>query len=179
MFRTQDFHVKEIVPLLSPRAMKALAPTPEAVTATVAQARDRVIRILNQEDPRLLVVIGPCSIHDEKSALEYATRLSKLQKEFANKLEIVMRVYFEKPRTTIGWKGLINDPHLDGSQDIEAGLKIARKLLLEIGCMGLRRKDRHDAEHGKTYRRGDVLTPEHEPSRCTASAFDGAILPTY
>ncbi|MEI7808397.1 MAG: 3-deoxy-7-phosphoheptulonate synthase, partial [Verrucomicrobiota bacterium] len=137
MFRTQDLHVKEIVPLLSPRAMKALAPTPEAVTATVAQARDRVIRILNQEDPRLLVVIGPCSIHDEKSALEYATRLSKLQKEFANKLEIVMRVYFEKPRTTIGWKGLINDPHLDGSQDIEAGLKIARKLLLEIGCMGL------------------------------------------
>ena len=137
MFRTQDLHVKEIVPLLSPRAMKALAPTPEAVTATVAQARDRVIRILNQEDPRLLVVIGPCSIHDEKSALEYATRLSKLQKEFANKLEIVMRVYFEKPRTTIGWKGLINDPHLDGSQDIEAGLKIARKLLLEIGGMGL------------------------------------------
>ena len=137
MFRTQDLHVKEIVPLLSPRAMKALAPTPEAVTATVAQARDRVIRILNQEDPRLLVVIGPCSIHDEKSALEYAARLSRLQKEFADKLEIVMRVYFEKPRTTIGWKGLINDPHLDGSQDIESGLKIARKLLLEIGGMGL------------------------------------------
>jgi len=137
MYRTQDLHVKEIVPLLSPRALKALSPTPEPVNATVAQARERVVRILNQEDDRLLVVIGPCSIHDEKSALEYAGRLSKLQKEFADKMEIVMRVYFEKPRTTIGWKGLVNDPHLDGSQDIEAGLKIARKLLQEINGMGL------------------------------------------
>ena len=137
MFRTQDLHVKEIVPLLSPRALKALSPTPEAVNATVAQARERIIRILKQEDQRLLVVIGPCSIHDGKSALEYATRLGKLQKEFADKMEIVMRVYFEKPRTTIGWKGLINDPHLDGSQDIETGLKIARKLLLGIVGMGL------------------------------------------
>ncbi|MES1180974.1 MAG: 3-deoxy-7-phosphoheptulonate synthase, partial [Verrucomicrobiota bacterium] len=77
MYRTQDLHVKEIVPLLSPRALKALSPTPEPVNATVAQARERVVRILNQEDPRLLVVIGPCSIHDEKSALEYAARLSK------------------------------------------------------------------------------------------------------
>ena len=137
MYRTQDLHVKEIVPLLSPRALKALSPTPEAVNDFVAQSRDRVIRILNQQDPRLLVVIGPCSIHDEKSALEYATRLSRLQKEFADQMEIVMRVYFEKPRTTIGWKGLVNDPHLDGSQDIEAGLKIARKLLLQINALGL------------------------------------------
>ncbi|MEI7534053.1 MAG: 3-deoxy-7-phosphoheptulonate synthase [Verrucomicrobiae bacterium] len=137
MYRTQDLHVKEIVPLLSPRALRALTPTPETVNATVAQSRERVVRILNQEDARLLVVIGPCSIHDEKSALEYATRLSKLQKEFADKMEIVMRVYFEKPRTTIGWKGLINDPHLDGSQDIEAGLKRARQLLLQIVGMGL------------------------------------------
>ena len=137
MYRTQDLHVKEIVPLLSPRALKALSPTPEAVNATVAQARERVVRILNQADPRLLVVIGPCSIHDEKSALEYAGRLSKLQKEFADQMEIVMRVYFEKPRTTIGWKGLVNDPHLDGSQDIETGLKIARKLLQEINGLGL------------------------------------------
>lgn len=137
MYRTQDLHVKEIVPLLSPRALKDLSPTPEAVNDSVAQARERVVRILNQEDPRLLVVIGPCSIHDEKSALEYATRLSKLQKEFADRMEIVMRVYFEKPRTTIGWKGLVNDPHLDGSQDIETGLKIARKLLQQINGMGL------------------------------------------
>ncbi len=137
MYLTQDLHVKEIVPLLSPRAIKALSPASEAVNATVAQARERIIRILRQDDPRLLVVVGPCSIHDEKSALEYATRLSRLQREFADKMEIVMRVYFEKPRTTIGWKGLINDPHMDGSQDIEAGLKIARKLLLEIVGLGL------------------------------------------
>jgi len=137
MFRTQDLHVKEIVRLLTPRELKAQSPAPDAVNAMVARSRERVIRILRQEDPRLLVVIGPCSIHDEKSALEYATRLSRLQKEFAGRMEIVMRVYFEKPRTTIGWKGLINDPHLDGSQDIETGLQIARKLLLDITGLGL------------------------------------------
>jgi 3-deoxy-7-phosphoheptulonate synthase len=107
------------------------------VNATVARSRERVIRILRQKDPRILIVIGPCSIHDEKGALEYAERLNALRKEFADKMEIVMRVYFEKPRTTIGWKGLINDPHLDGSQDIETGLKIARRLLLKITGMGL------------------------------------------
>ncbi|MCX6901743.1 MAG: 3-deoxy-7-phosphoheptulonate synthase [Verrucomicrobia bacterium] len=137
MFRTQDLHVKEIVPLLSPRAMRALSPTPEEAKGVVAGARERVIRILKQEDLRMLVVIGPCSIHDETSALEYAGRLAKLQKDLADKMEIVMRVYFEKPRTIIGWKGLINDPHMDGSQDIETGLKIARKLLQEINGLGL------------------------------------------
>src|SRR5271154_2477134 len=137
MFRTQDLHVKEIVRLSTPRELKAQTPTTDTANATVARSRERVIRILRQEDPRLLVVIGPCSIHDEKSALEYATRLNALRKEFADRMEIVMRVYFEKPRTTIGWKGLINDPHLDGSQDIEAGLKIARRLLIEITGMGL------------------------------------------
>ena len=137
MYRTQDIYVKGIVPLLSPRALKALSPAPAAVNEAVAQSRERVTRILRQADPRLLVVIGPCSIHDEHSAREYATRLSRLQRELADRMEIVMRVYFEKPRTTIGWKGLINDPHLDGSQDIEAGLKIARQLLLEITSLGL------------------------------------------
>ncbi|HTY88516.1 MAG TPA: 3-deoxy-7-phosphoheptulonate synthase [Candidatus Acidoferrum sp.] len=137
MFRTQDLHVKGIVRLLTPRELKAQSPTPEAVNAMVAHSRERVIRILRHEDPRLLVVIGPCSIHDEKGALEYATRLNALREQFADRLEIVMRVYFEKPRTTIGWKGLINDPHLDGSQDIEAGLKIARRLLLAITSLGL------------------------------------------
>jgi 3-deoxy-7-phosphoheptulonate synthase len=137
MYRTQDLHVKEIVPLLSPRALSALSPAPEAVNDAVARARERVVRILRHEDPRLLVVVGPCSIHEERSALEYAARLGRLRHELADKMEIVMRVYFEKPRTTIGWKGLINDPHLDGSQDIETGLKIARKLLLEITSMGL------------------------------------------
>jgi 3-deoxy-7-phosphoheptulonate synthase len=137
MFRTQNLHVKEIVRLLSPRELKAQLPSDEAMSATVARSRERIIRVLRQEDPRLLVVIGPCSIHEKKSALEYAERLSALRKEFADRMEIVMRVYFEKPRTTIGWKGLINDPHLDGSQDIETGLKIARELLLGIVGMGL------------------------------------------
>jgi 3-deoxy-7-phosphoheptulonate synthase len=137
MFRTQDLHVKEIVRLLTPRELKAQLPATDAANATVARSRERIVRILQQEDPRLIVVIGPCSIHDEKGALDYATRLNALRKEFANRMEIVMRVYFEKPRTTIGWKGLINDPRLDGSQDIETGLKIARRLLLEITGMGL------------------------------------------
>jgi 3-deoxy-7-phosphoheptulonate synthase len=137
MYRTQDLHVKEIVRLLTPREMKAQLPTTDAANATVARSRERIIRILRQEDPRLLVVVGPCSIHDQKGALEYATRLNALRQEFASRLEIVMRVYFEKPRTTIGWKGLINDPHLDGSQDIETGLKIARRLLLDITSLGL------------------------------------------
>ncbi len=137
MYRTHDLHVREIVRLLTPRELKAQTPATEAVNAMVARSRERIIRILRQEDPRLLVVIGPCSIHDQKGALDYAQRLSALRREFADRLEIVMRVYFEKPRTTIGWKGLINDPHLDGSQDIETGLKIARKLLLDIVGLGL------------------------------------------
>lgn len=137
MYRTQDLHVKAIVPLPTPRELKGQSPATEAVNATVARSRERVLRVLRQEDPRLLVVIGPCSIHDEKGALDYASRLNALREQYADRLEIVMRVYFEKPRTTIGWKGLINDPHLDGSQDIETGLKIARRLLLEITGMGL------------------------------------------
>ncbi len=135
MYRTQDLHVKEIVPLLSPRAIRAHAPSNEGIAADGTRSRERISRILRQEDPRLLVVVGPCSIHEKKSAVEYAERLNALRKEFAGRMEIVMRVYFEKPRTTIGWKGLINDPHMDGSQDIETGLKIAREILMEIVSM--------------------------------------------
>ena len=137
MFKTQDLHVRELVRLSTPRALKSEFPLTEAASATVAQSRERVVRIIRLEDPRLLVVVGPCSIHDEKAALEYATRLNGLRLELRDRMEIVMRVYFEKPRTTIGWKGLINDPHLDGSQDIEAGLKAARRLLLQITSLGL------------------------------------------
>jgi 3-deoxy-7-phosphoheptulonate synthase len=137
MFRTQDLHVREIVRLIAPRALKAELPTPEATNATVASSRERVTRILQQQDPRMLVVVGPCSIHDVKGALEYAQRLNVIRQEVADRMEIVMRVYFEKPRTTIGWKGLINDPHLDNTQDIECGLRLARKLLLDITGMGL------------------------------------------
>jgi len=137
MYRTQDLNVKEIVRLSSPQLIKAETPATDEINATVARSRERIIGILGQSDPRLLVVIGPCSIHDEQSALEYAARLNALRLEYADQMEIVMRVYFEKPRTTIGWKGLINDPQLDGSQDIETGLKIARRLLLKITSLGL------------------------------------------
>jgi 3-deoxy-7-phosphoheptulonate synthase len=109
----------------------------EASNRAVVAGRDAVTRILQRRGSRFLVVVGPCSIHDPKGALEYATKLNALRKELEDQLCIVMRVYFEKPRTTIGWKGLINDPHLDGTYDIEAGLKQARKLLLQIAEMGL------------------------------------------
>ena len=137
MHATQDLHVKGMVPLLAPRALKAQMPMTEAAGATVTQGREAIRGILGQTDPRLLVVVGPCSIHDVAAALEYAGRLAALRRELRERLEIVMRVYFEKPRTTIGWKGLINDPYLDNSCDIEAGLKQARQLLLQLGEMGL------------------------------------------
>jgi 3-deoxy-7-phosphoheptulonate synthase len=109
----------------------------DSTNTTVVAGREVITRILQREDQRLLVVVGPCSIHDTSAALEYATRLNKLRQELDDRFYIVMRVYFEKPRTTIGWKGLINDPHLDGTYDIETGLKQARKLLLQIAEMGL------------------------------------------
>jgi 3-deoxy-7-phosphoheptulonate synthase len=137
MFPTQDLHVREIVRLLTPRALKAQLPMTEPANTTVVRGREAVTNILRQNDPRLLVVVGPCSIHDVHGAWEYAGKLNALRKEFADRMEIVMRVYFEKPRTTIGWKGLINDPHLNGTHDIETGLKLARRLLLEIGGIGL------------------------------------------
>jgi len=132
MLQTQDLHVREIVRLISPRSLKAELPTSEVANRTVATSRERITRILQQEDPRLLVVVGPCSIHDVKGALDYARRLNAVRRDVQDRMEIVMRVYFEKPRTTIGWKGLINDPHLDNTQDIEHGLRIGRKLLLDI-----------------------------------------------
>src|ERR1041384_7377954 len=137
MLPTQDLRVKETVRLLTPRAMKEKLPMSETANQTVIAGRNAVTRILQKEEPRFLVVVGPCSIHDPAGALEYARKLNTLRKELGDQMVIVMRVYFEKPRTTIGWKGLINDPHLDGSYDIENGLKIARKLLLEICEMGL------------------------------------------
>src|SRR5678816_4644187 len=137
MFPTQNLHVKETVRLLTPRALKAEFPMSEASNRTVVESRGRVMEILEQKDSRLLVVVGPCSIHDVEAALEYGSKIKALRDECGKRMEIIMRVYFEKPRTTIGWKGLINDPHLDGSYDIETGLKQARKLLLELTEMGV------------------------------------------
>ncbi len=135
--KTSNLHVVESRRLISPAQLKEQLPSRAAHEATVVSGRDAVTKILAGEDERLLVVIGPCSIHDPEAAMEYATRLNELRKKFEDKLFIVMRVYFEKPRTTIGWKGLIYDPHLDDSYDIEEGLKKARRLLLEINAMGL------------------------------------------
>ena len=137
MFPTQNLRVKETVRLLTPRALKAELPMSPASNRTVVSGRQSVMDILEQRDSRLLVVAGPCSIHDVGGALEYGARLNEIRKEAAGQMEIIMRVYFEKPRTTIGWKGLINDPHLDGSYDIDTGLKKARRLLLDLNAMGL------------------------------------------
>jgi len=137
MLPTQNLRVKEAVRLLTPRALKQELPITETSNHAVFASRKAVTDILQQRDQRLLVVVGPCSIHDVGGALEYGRRLNDLRQGLAGAMEIVMRVYFEKPRTTIGWKGLINDPHLDGTYDIETGLKKARRLLLELTAMGL------------------------------------------
>src|SRR2546423_282476 len=137
MHQTQNLHVKSAVRLLTPRALKNELPMTESSNQTVVSGRQAVSNILQQEDSRLLVIVGPCSIHDIDAALEYGRKLSALRREVSEEMEIVMRVYFEKPRTTIGWKGLINDPHLDGSYDIDTGLKRARRLLLDLTAMGL------------------------------------------
>ena len=137
MLPTHNLHVKESIRLTAPRDLKAQLPMTETANRTVVAGREAISAILKQTDPRLLVVVGPCSIHDPKGAIEYATRLNALRKELEDQLLIVMRVYFEKPRTTVGWKGLIYDPHLNGSDNIQAGLKQARELLLQITEMGL------------------------------------------
>jgi 3-deoxy-7-phosphoheptulonate synthase len=134
---TYDLHVEQFVPLIAPESLKNELPMSDAAVEAVLEGRRTIQRILDREDPRLLVVAGPCSIHDEEAALDYARRLAELSGKVDDAIYLVMRVYFEKPRTNVGWKGLINDPHLDGSCDIVTGLRRARKLLLEITEMGL------------------------------------------
>ena len=133
----QDVHIRETVPLVSPRHLKQEETISDLAVKTVIGARESIKRILAGEDSRLIVVVGPCSIHDHVSALEYARRLKDLADRVQDKLLIVMRVYFEKPRTTVGWKGLINDPHLNDTFDIATGLRIGRRILLEVANMGL------------------------------------------
>lgn len=137
MEQTQYLNINDIVPLISPHELKSRIPITEPVTQHVIKSRQHIERILTHDDPRLLVVVGPCSIHDPLAAMEYAQRLVALAQEVEDTLYIVMRVYFEKPRTTVGWKGLINDPYLDGQYDISTGLKISRQLLLDINRLGL------------------------------------------
>jgi 3-deoxy-7-phosphoheptulonate synthase len=137
MRKIQDLHVSATQPLVAPRALKEELPVDEMLAETVVNARETVRRILNGRDSRLLCVVGPCSIHDPEAALDYAGRLVELSRRLERRLFIVMRVYFEKPRTTVGWKGLINDPHMDDSCDMQEGLRIARRLLLDINRLGL------------------------------------------
>jgi 3-deoxy-7-phosphoheptulonate synthase len=134
---TDDVRIREIKELVPPAHVFREFPVGVRAALTTYNARQSIHRILHGADNRLLVVVGPCSIHEVDSAIEYATRLQKEVPRFENDLLIVMRVYFEKPRTTVGWKGLINDPRLDNSFRINEGLRLARGLLLEINDMGL------------------------------------------
>lgn len=123
--------------LSTPQTIKEEIPVPDDAVTTIVDGRKIVENILDRKDKRLLVVVGPCSIHDTEAAIDYAQRLSSLSKKVEQSMAIVMRVYFEKPRTTVGWKGLINDPHMDESFDIESGLRKARTLLIDINKLGL------------------------------------------
>jgi 3-deoxy-7-phosphoheptulonate synthase len=135
--RTDDLRIRDIRELATPEELMRAHPCSEGAARTVADSRRSLHRILHRQDGRLAVVLGPCSIHDTRSALEYAQRLAEQRERLQDSLEIVMRVYFEKPRTTVGWKGLINDPDLDGTFQINRGLKLARGLLHQINELGL------------------------------------------
>ena len=138
MREVRDVNVRSIEPLPTPRELLAALPISPAIAQTIAQSRDEVADIIAGRDTRrLLMIVGPCSIHDPASGAEYARRLKALADRYRERLLIVMRVYFEKPRTTVGWKGLVYDPHLNGTSDISQGLRIARSFLLGIGEMGL------------------------------------------
>ena len=134
---TADVHVRGTVPLPAPAALAADLPIPDGVRETVLRGRREIRDILDGRDRRLLLIAGPCSIHDEPSAIEYAGRLAALAREIEDRALLVMRLYFEKPRTTVGWKGLVYDPDLDGSFNIATGLRRARRLLIEAGELGL------------------------------------------
>jgi len=136
-YNTDDLRIREIKELAPPSHLMRESPCTEKAAETTFRSRDAIHRILHRADDRLLVVVGPCSIHDYDAAMDYARRLSALRKELAGDLEIVMRVYFEKPRTTVGWKGFINDPNLNDSYDINTGLRAARRLLIDINELDL------------------------------------------
>lgn len=137
MYQTDDVRINRVKELLPPVAVLERFPATETASSTTYQARKAISNILNDKDDRLLVVIGPCSIHDTEAALEYGRKLKVLRDELGDRLEIVMRVYFEKPRTTVGWKGLINDPYLNDTYKLNDGLRIGRKLLLDLTDMGM------------------------------------------
>lgn len=136
-YRTDDLRIREIKELVPPSHVLRDLGVTENAARTVVEARQQIHRVLHGADDRLVVIMGPCSIHDVKAAKEYAARLAQARRELERELLVVMRVYFEKPRTTVGWKGLINDPNLDGSFSINEGLRIARQLLLDVNDSGV------------------------------------------
>ncbi|MFA5703727.1 MAG: 3-deoxy-7-phosphoheptulonate synthase AroG [Advenella sp.] len=136
-YNTDDLRIREIKELSPPSHLMREFPCTTKISNVVHEARDAVHKIIHGDDDRMVVVIGPCSIHDPKAALEYVKRLKAERERFKGELEIIMRVYFEKPRTTVGWKGLINDPGLDGSFNINKGLRLARQLLLAVNDEGV------------------------------------------
>jgi 3-deoxy-7-phosphoheptulonate synthase len=148
---TENLRIKSIRAVSTPAQVQKELPLSEAAARTIVRARKEVQEILRGHDDRLLVIVGPCSIHDPQAALDYAQKLKALREQVDRHLLIVMRVYFEKPRTTVGWKGLINDPDLDDSYDIDRGLRLARKLLLDLNGMGV--------PAGVEYL--DILTPQY------------------
>ncbi|MEZ9630820.1 3-deoxy-7-phosphoheptulonate synthase AroG [Vibrio breoganii] len=137
MYQTDDVRIKRVKELLPPIAILERFPATETAAATTYNSRKAIHDILNDQDDRLLVIVGPCSIHDTEAALEYGKRLKVLRDELGDRLEVVMRVYFEKPRTTVGWKGLINDPYMNDTFKLNDGLRMARKLLLDLTDIGL------------------------------------------
>ena len=137
IFRTDDLRIQDLRPLIPPAILMEEIPLGEKSSEVIARGREQLQAILRGEDDRLMLVVGPCSIHDPDAALEYARRLAKVSSEVARDLMVVMRVYFEKPRTTVGWKGLINDPLLDESFAINQGLRFARRLLLDVAELGV------------------------------------------
>ncbi|MZI95437.1 3-deoxy-7-phosphoheptulonate synthase AroG [Vibrio sp. CAIM 722] len=137
MYQNDDVKIKQIKELLPPIAVLEKFPATDIAASTTFNAREAIHNILEGKDDRLVVIIGPCSIHDTEAALEYGKRLKSLRDELGDRLEIVMRVYFEKPRTTVGWKGLINDPYLNDTYEINDGVRIGRKLLLDLTDMGI------------------------------------------
>ncbi|HEX6766350.1 MAG TPA: 3-deoxy-7-phosphoheptulonate synthase, partial [Polyangiaceae bacterium] len=137
MLQTKNLRILETTLLNPPDVITGEIPLTERAAEVVTRARDEVEAVIHGRDRRLLVIVGPCSIHDPAAAIDYATRLSKLRERVSRELLIVMRVYFEKPRTTVGWKGLINDPHLDGTFDIPTGIRRARALLRDLAELGV------------------------------------------
>jgi 3-deoxy-7-phosphoheptulonate synthase len=135
--RLDDVRIRDVRPLISPALLQYELPADNTVQAFIERSRAQVAGVVHGSDARLLAIVGPCSIHDHGQALEYARRLQALAQELRDDLLLVMRVYFEKPRTTVGWKGFINDPRLDGSFRINEGLRLARQLLLEVAQLGL------------------------------------------